>query len=130
MLLISLATDLRAEEPDYGEAVRYKLGAGFSNMLLGMGEIPKNVINTANESNALFGVTGGVVKGILHTMGRTLAGAVDVLTFPAPTKPITTPVFIWQNWRTETSYGPYFTAQKALPPKASTAAQVKPVNSP
>ena len=107
-----------AEEPDYGEAIRYKLGSGFSNMLLGMGEVPKNVINTANETNALFGISGGLIKGVLHTLGRTLAGTLDVLTFPAPTKPITNPAYVWQNWKTETTYGPYFAPQKSLPPSA------------
>lgn len=125
-MCLLLASSSWAEEPDYGEAIRYKLGSGFSNMLLGLGEVPKNVINTANETNALFGISGGLVKGVLHTLGRTLAGTVDVLTFPVPTKPITHPPYVWQGWKTETTYGPYFSTQKPVPSVAGS----RPVQSP
>lgn len=96
----------RAQNPDYGEMVGRKLGSGYTNMVLGLAEIPKNAIITTNQTNALFGVTGGIFKGILHGVGRTLAGAVDLITCPIPTEPIPKPAFVWENFQTETQYGP------------------------
>lgn len=98
---------LMAEE-SYGEMVRTKLASGMTNMFFGIAEIPKNMINTSNDVNALLGVTGGVLKGTLHTMGRLLAGGLDFLTFPVPSQPITHPPFVWQDFNLDTTYGPYF----------------------
>ncbi len=90
----------------YGDMVGRKLGSGYTNMVLGLAEIPKNAIITTNQTNALFGVTGGIFKGILHGVGRTLAGVVDLITCPIPTEPIPRPAFVWENFGTETQYGP------------------------
>jgi len=95
-----------AEPASYGEKVGLKFGSGYTNMVLGMAEIPKNAIITTNQTNALFGVTGGIFKGILHGVGRTLAGVVDLLTSPIPSDPIPKPPFVWENFQTETQYGP------------------------
>lgn len=92
----------------YGTVISTKLGSGFSNLLLSPLEIPKNIINTTNDTNVALGVTGGVFKGFLHMAGRFLAGTVDTLTFAIPTEPLTTPPFVWQNFKTETSYNPLF----------------------
>ena len=73
-----------------------------------------------------MGATGGVLKGTLHTMGRLLAGGLDFITFPVPSQPITHPTFVWQQFSTDTTYGPYFdmsrkpletrTQARAVPP--------------
>lgn len=109
LLLLAFAaatiTDLAAS-PSYGEKVGLKFGSGYTNMVLGLAEIPKNAILTTNQTNALFGVTGGIFKGILHGVGRTLAGVVDLLTCPIPSDPIPKPPFVWENFQTETQYGP------------------------
>lgn len=97
----------RAEDR-YGDTVRLKVGSGFSNILLGLLEVPKNIISTSNQANVLLGITGGTVKGTAHALGRTLAGIVDVVSFPVPSPPITHPPFVWQNWYTDTTYGPFF----------------------
>ena len=107
------------EELTYGEMVRTKLASGIANMAFGIAEMPKNMINTANEVNALMGATGGVLKGTLHTMGRLLAGGLDFMTFPVPSQPITHPTFVWQQFSTDTTYGPYFDmSRKPLEPRA------------
>jgi len=109
MIILVAATasgPVRAQNADYGEMVGRKLGSGYTNMVLGLAEIPKNAIITTNQTNALFGVTGGIFKGILHGVGRTLAGAVDLITCPIPTEPIPKPAFVWENFQTETQYGP------------------------
>ncbi|WP_119630258.1 exosortase system-associated protein, TIGR04073 family [Methylocaldum marinum] len=93
---------------DYGQDVGTKLGSGLSNLALGWVEFPKNIINTTNETNVLFGLSGGFLKGGLHTLGRIASGVVDVLTFPLPTQPITKPGFVWENFDVETQYGPVF----------------------
>jgi putative exosortase-associated protein (TIGR04073 family) len=101
---------------DYGDAVKLKLASGFSNLFLGLVEVPKNIINTSNQVNLLFGVTGGTVKGTAHALGRTLSGIADVFTAPIGNKPITNPPFVWQNWYTDTTYGPYFPVDKKTSP--------------
>lgn len=103
---------LAAEESSYGDMVRTKLASGLSNMAFGIAEMPKNIINTSNEVNVMMGVTGGVVKGTLHTMGRMLAGMADVLTFPVPSQPITHPYYVWQQFNSDTRYGPFFDMQR------------------
>lgn len=95
-------------EETYGETVRTKLASGLTNLSFGIAEIPKNMINTSNEVSVLLGVTGGVLKGTLHTMGRLLAGTVDFLTFPVPSQPITHPAYVWQEFTMDTTYGPFF----------------------
>jgi putative exosortase-associated protein (TIGR04073 family) len=91
-----MSTGSGAEEAanDYGEAVKLKLASGLSNLFLGLVEVPKNIINTSNQVNLLFGVTGGTVKGTAHALGRTLSGIADVFTAPLGNKPITNPPFV------------------------------------
>ncbi|WP_454143992.1 exosortase system-associated protein, TIGR04073 family [Methylocaldum sp. MU1018] len=93
---------------DYGRDVGVKLGSGLSNLALGWIEFPKNMINTTNETNVIFGLSGGFLKGGLHMLGRTASGLIDFMTFPLPTQPITKPVFVWENFDVETQYGPVF----------------------
>lgn len=92
----------------YGEKIGRKFGAGLSNMAFGWLEIPKSIINTANEVNWMFGVTGGLAKGLLNTLGRALTGVADFVTFPIPTKPIPRPYFVWDDFDESTTYGPAF----------------------
>ncbi len=98
-----------AKRPEsYGATIGKKVGAGFSNIGLGFLEIPKNVINTTNEGNFALGITGGVLKGVLYTCGRVLVGVTDLLTFPVPSAPLTTPQFVWQKFNVETRYNSAF----------------------
>jgi putative exosortase-associated protein (TIGR04073 family) len=112
-VLLSSGSGAMAEEDSYGDAVGQKLASGFSNILLGLAEVPKNVIKTSNEVNLLFGFTGGVVKGTAHALGRTLSGIVDVVSAPIPTRPIPNPPYVWENWYTDTQYGPFFPIEKS-----------------
>ncbi|AAU91439.1 exosortase system-associated protein, TIGR04073 family [Methylococcus capsulatus] len=115
-----------AQADDYGTTTTLKLGSGLSNLTLGWLEIPKNMINTSNQINVLFGISGGLLKGLLHTAGRTLTGAVDFLTFPVPTQPIAHPEFVWQKFSDETSYGPAFTSGTFKNPKPAPAPATSP----
>lgn len=102
----------RAQPPaSYGEGVGMKAASGLANMTLGWVELPKNMINTSNQVNVALGVTGGVLKGLLHTVGRTVGGVVDLLTSPFPARPLVQPPFVWENFDMETTYGPAFKLQ-------------------
>ncbi len=83
---------------------------GFANVTTGFLEIPKNMINLTNEedSNIMFGVFGGAIKGVVDSVGRMGAGAVDLITAPLPTKPIAQPQYIWQDFDADTTYGKAF----------------------
>jgi putative exosortase-associated protein (TIGR04073 family) len=97
-----------APAQSYGDKVGEKALSGFTNINTAFLEIPKNIINTTNESNVAFGVIGGGVKGILNTVGRLLSGVADLVTAPLPTHPIAQPDQIWQDFDVDTTYGKAF----------------------
>ena len=90
----------------YAEGVGDKLAHGIANTVTGIGEIPKNIMLNTKEKGAAYGVPVGLFTGIVHGIGRTLTGAVDLITFIIPTKPIIYPDFIWKDWDKETHYHP------------------------
>lgn len=96
----------------YGRKIGKKALSGWANLSLGFLEIPKNIINTTNQSNFFYGVFGGLLKGIVNTVGRMGVGIADLITFPLPTKPIARPVFIWDNFDVDTTYGEVFRLDK------------------
>ena len=69
-----------------------KLGRGVNNLSepFRLGELQRSY-----EQGALFGgshgATVGVFKGINRTIGRTVVGAVEVLSFPIPSEPYIKP---------------------------------------
>jgi putative exosortase-associated protein (TIGR04073 family) len=127
LLLATLGAAVPAvQAEDYGTTTTLKLGSGLSNLAMGWLEIPKNMINTSNQTNVLFGISGGLLKGLLHTAGRTLTGAADFLTFPVPTQPIAHPEFVWQKFSEETTYGPAFSSGTFKEPKPAPAPAASP----
>ena len=116
-ILISLSPSVQANEDgannnnqkrSYGHIVARKAATGFSNIAVSVLEIPKNIINTTNESNILFGLTGGALKGFIHMFGRMAVGITDATTMLFPTKPIIEPAYPWENFYTDTDYKPIF----------------------
>ena len=91
---------------DYVEGVGDKLAHGLANTVTGIGELPKNIIIETNQNGPAYGIPVGFLTGILHGVGRTLTGAVDLVTFIIPTKPIIYPDFIWNDWDKKTHYIP------------------------
>lgn len=109
--LIVLSTNSYAEDEmhnDYWHKVGHKALTGFANMSTAVLEIPKNVINTTNSSHIVFGITGGMAKGIMHTVARAVTGLADFITFPLPTKPIAYPNFVWDDFDVDSTYGETF----------------------
>jgi len=95
-----------ADDRSYLQKVGDKLAAGSTNVATGWLEIPKNMILTSNQHNVVMGLTGGLLKGVLHTVGRTLSGSFDLMTFPLPSQPIVKPVRVYESFKVETQYGP------------------------
>ncbi len=111
------------ETPSYADKMGEKALNGLANIGTGILEMPKNTINTVNESNIVLGLVGGAVKGALHTAGRMTAGLADLLTFWLPTDPISEPSYVWEDFDTTTTYGKTFRVPKNSPlcnePKAN-----------
>lgn len=82
-----------------------KLVNGITNTATGFVELPKTMIITTRRKGALYGLTVGLVTGIMHTIGRTVFGALDAVTFLIPTEPTVRPHYIWQDFDQETTYG-------------------------
>jgi len=97
-----------SQHRSYGSKVGNKALNAFANLTTGVLEIPKNMINTSNQSNVIFGAIGGLFKGLVHTAGRIGVGIVDLVTIPLPTQPIARPEYIWDDFDVDTTYGPIF----------------------
>ncbi len=59
---------------------------------------------TGHKHGAPYGLTAGFFIGIVHTIGRTVTGAIDIATFLVPTTPIVKPTYIWDDFDRETTY--------------------------
>lgn len=108
----SSQADGAIDQRSYGQKVGDKALNGFANLTTGILEIPKTIILTSNESNIIYGAVGGLFKGMIHTGGRMGVGIVDLITAPIPTKPIAHPLYIWDDFDTETTYGDSFRLDK------------------
>jgi len=64
------------------KAATSKVERGTRNIVLGWTEIPKSVMDTTKEKNALIGFTFGALEGILNAFARTVSGIADVGTLP------------------------------------------------
>jgi putative exosortase-associated protein (TIGR04073 family) len=92
----------------YGTKVGQKASRAFANLGTAWLEIPKNMINVTNQSNVFYGAVGGLFKGLVHTAGRLGVAVADLITIPLPTRPIAHPIYIWENFDIDTTYGDTF----------------------
>jgi|GEM_PF-400700 len=90
---------------DYGSQAAAKFSRGIINLATGWLEVPKNISNESQKSNAGVGLTYGTVKGSVHTAGRSAAGALDVATFYVPSPSIVHSEHVWDDFDRETTYG-------------------------
>ena len=82
-----------------------KLMNGIVNTATGWVELPKTMILTSQRDGVPYGLTVGLLTGLIHTVGRTVLGALDAATFFIPTHPTVYPPYIWQDFDKETTYG-------------------------
>lgn len=109
VLTLLLVCNVQAEEHGtYQSNVMEKMSNGVGNITTAGLEIPKNIINITNDSNIVYGVLGGVLKGTIDMVGRMGVGLTDLITAPIPTKPIVQPAMVWDDFDAETHYGPVF----------------------
>lgn len=99
------AADSANKCSSYAEKVVNKAGLAFLNLSTGLLEVPKSMVKTTNDSNVFYGITGGLFKGLVNTMGRMAVGTLDVMTLLIPTKPVVYPLHVWDNFDLDTSYG-------------------------
>jgi putative exosortase-associated protein (TIGR04073 family) len=111
--LFFTAMAAQAAEPteSYGQIFGRKLLSGLGNLVTAPAEIPKNIIIVNNETNVVWGVAGGTLKGLINTGGRMGVGLLDLITAPIPTYPIVYPAFVWEDFYAETTYGPAFVGE-------------------
>ena len=112
LLIVTSSICFADEQQSYGSNVGDKALNGFANMTTAVLEIPKNIINTTNESNIAYGAVGGLAKGILNTVFRMITGMSDFVTAPLPTKPFVYPMYIWDDFDEDTTYGEVFRLQE------------------
>ena len=76
-----------------------KLGRGVVNLTTGWMELFMQVFKTTEKSGSWAGVTVGIGKGLVLGLGRTLVGAIEIVTFPVPNpttgyEPVIEPEFV------------------------------------
>jgi len=102
--LFVVAMPVTASADNYGNQVVDKFSRGFANSVTGWLELPKNIVNTTKKDNIGLGLTVGLVKGLAHSVGRTVVGAVELVTFFIPNKQYVQPTYAW-DFSKETTYG-------------------------
>lgn len=103
--LLAAASSAGAEQSEtYLSRASGKFGNGVVNIATGVAEIPKGMYVESNAHGAGVGVPTGFFKGLFHMLGRTGMGAVEMMTFFIPTKPMVNPPFVWENFERDTSY--------------------------
>ena len=112
---VGTADDPR-QQASYGEKIGNKALIGFANLTTGVLEIPKNMINTINHGNFFYGVAGGFIKGTVNTLGRMGSGIADIITLPIPTRPVVYPLYIWDDFDADTTYGEVLRLNKTQKP--------------
>ncbi|MDD1620638.1 MAG: exosortase system-associated protein, TIGR04073 family [Methylococcaceae bacterium] len=96
------------EIESYGQTTGRKALSGMANIGTSFLELPKNVINYTNESNFAFGFGFGTLQGIVDSVWRIAVGVSDLILAPLPTQPVVYPLYVWQDFETDTTYGPIF----------------------
>ncbi|OAI26119.1 MULTISPECIES: exosortase system-associated protein, TIGR04073 family [Methylomonas] len=96
------------ENESYGETVGRKLSSGLANIATASLEIPKNIIIINNQSNVVYGFVGGTFKGLINMGARMGVGVLDLISAPIPTQPIVRPVYVWDDFNADTTYGKAF----------------------
>ena len=103
-LLSSGSAYAEEHERGYLSKLSCKFTQGLSNTATGFIELPKNVINISHDQNIFVGLTWGVVRGVMHSVSRTVVGAAELITAPIPTKDYISPPYVWDRFSEDTRY--------------------------
>ncbi|MDD5035817.1 MAG: exosortase system-associated protein, TIGR04073 family [Methylococcaceae bacterium] len=104
-LLLAFSSQTQADDQESRSSpFVIKASHGLANMIGGFVEIPKNVTNITQDSNIFAGVTIGLLRGVVHTVSRTLVGTAEFITSPFPTKDYITPGYVWERFSEDTRY--------------------------
>ncbi len=103
LAILFFSSQVSAAESNFNRSAD-KLLYGIANVATGILEVPKNVILYSQNNNPVYGITAGTLAGIMHTVGRTALGVLDIATFLVPTQPSVKPSPIWKDFSIETSY--------------------------
>jgi len=107
---------LQSQQPcSYGQKINEKALRMVSNFDSSLLEIPKNIINTTNDSNIIYGLTGGLAKGLINTIGRIGVSFADFISLPIPTKPVAYPLNVWDDFDKDTQYNDIFRLDNCPP---------------
>ena len=83
------------------DAMANKVVRGVANVALGWLEFPKQIATTYEEDGLGKGMTVGPLKGLGMTLVRTVAGAIETVTFfvafPGFYDPLVQPDYVWQK---------------------------------
>ena len=83
------------------DAMANKAVRGVANVTTGWLEFPKQIVYTYREDGWGKGITVGPLKGLGMTLVRTVAGAIETLTFfvafPGFYDPLVQPDYAWQK---------------------------------
>lgn len=84
LVLFVISVIIAMAVPSYAANAGGKLRRGLANFATGWVEIPTAMDKSIKESNPVFGVLVGAVKGTVKGLVRTAAGVYDTVTFPIP----------------------------------------------
>ncbi len=102
--VLGLSVVFNAAASSYPARIGAKLGTGIANATTGIVEIPRTIRIANRLEGPAYAASAGLMTGIVHMLGRTLSGTLDLLTFMIPTKPIVKPDYVWQDFSKETTY--------------------------
>jgi putative exosortase-associated protein (TIGR04073 family) len=100
----ALMTVPSVQADTYIQGFSNKVSQGLANIAFGFVELPKNVINISNEQSIFVGMTWGVIRGVGHSVGRTLVGVGELVTSPIPTKEFAAPAYVWDRFSEDSRY--------------------------
>lgn len=84
LILFAVSLIIGMTMPTYAANAGSKLRRGLANFATGWVEIPIAMDKAIKESNPVFGIVVGLVKGTAKAVGRTASGVFDTVTFPIP----------------------------------------------
>lgn len=93
-----------ASEQSYLAGFTSKASQGFFNITTGFIEIPKNIVNISHDQNILVGMSWGLLRGVAHTVGRTLVGSAELLSSPIPSDEFISPPYVWDRFSEDSRY--------------------------